>query len=138
MLTRQIAIGLIIGGTTAGFGLGGAAGWTLNGWRLSARVAELQGVANTQHQSIASLEGANVRCTTSVGDVKGAVKALVDAAEGRAQKAQAAMARAEKATAAHLAAARAALARPLPKAGAECDTLAQEAADYARRRKAAP
>ncbi len=38
----------------------------------------------------------------------------------------------------HLAAAKDALNRPAPKAGAECDTAAAEAAAYARKRKAAP
>jgi hypothetical protein len=138
VLTRQLAIGLIIGGTLGGLAIGGLTGWTLNGWRLSGRVAELQGVANTQHQSIATLRGANDNCTAAVGGVKGAVQQIADQVDKNSRAARAAMARAEKAAAGHLDAARSALNRPLPPAGAECDALVREAIDYATRRKAAP
>lgn len=137
MLTRNLAIGLILGGTLGGLAIGGLAGWTLNGWRLGARVAELQGVADTQRQSIATLEGANGRCTAAVGDVKGAVKQIADDAAARSRRAQDAMEKAARAAQGNLKAARDALNRPLPKAGAECDAIEQEALDYAAKRKAA-
>lgn len=115
-----------------------AAGWTLNGWRLSGQIHALQGVVSTQAQAIATLEGANQRCTAGVAEVSAAVKAYVAAGAARAREAAEAMQRAERGAQAHLAAARGALERPAPKAGEECDTAAAEAADYARRRKAAP
>lgn len=137
MLTRRIAIALMIGGTLGGLALGFGAGWLLNGWRLAGELQELKGTVATQRQAIATLEGANGRCTASVAEVRGAVKDLVDENARRAAAAQAAIARAEKSAEKHLQAATAALARPAPKAGEECATLVREALDYARKRKGA-
>jgi hypothetical protein len=115
-----------------------AAGWTLNGWRLGAKVERLEGTVATQRQALAALDGANQRCVAGIAEVKGAVQQLVDDARRRAAAAAAAMARAEKQAAGHLAAARHALGRPMPEPGLECEQTAAEAAAYARRRKAAP
>lgn len=115
-----------------------AAGWTLNGWRLAGKINELQGVVDTQAQALATLEGANTRCTAGVAEVKAAVKAYVEAGDARGREAAEAMRQAARAAQGHLAAAKAALDRPAPKRGEECATAAAEASDYARRRKAAP
>ena len=138
MLTRNIAIGLIIGGTLGGLAIGGTTGWTLNGWRLSGKVSKLEGKVETQQQTIATLEGANGRCTAAVGDVRGSVQQLVDENLKRSNAATKAMEKAAGEAKGHLAAAAAAMGRAAPKAGDECTTLARELLDYARRRKAAP
>ena len=114
------------------------AGWVLNGWRLSGKIENLQGVVQTQQQSLATLQGANMRCTAAVGDVRDAVAAYVKEGEKRAAAATVAMQEAAKASKANLAAAKAALSRPPAKAGEECATVAREAAEYAKKRKAAP
>lgn len=117
---------------------GAAGGWSVNGWRLGAKVENLQGVIDTQKQSLETMEGANKRCTAGVADVKGAVKALVDEGNARTEAAAKAMQRAADAAKGHLADAKAALNRPMPSAGKECDTAAAEAAAYAKKRRAAP
>lgn len=113
-------------------------GWTMNGWRLGARVERLQGAIDTQKQSIAMLKGANDRCTAGVAEVKGAVKGFVDEADKRGRDAAAAMKAAAVAAQGHLQDARDALNRPPAPAGQECETAAAEATRYAQKRKAAP
>lgn len=114
------------------------AGWTINGWRLSGEISSLEGTVATQKQSIATLVGANDRCLAGVQDVKGAVKAYVDAGAARSEAAAAAMKQAAAAAKGHQDAATAALNRVQPAKGKECETIAGEAAKYARKRKAAP
>lgn len=114
------------------------AGWTVNGWRLAGQLEQLQGVVDTQKQSLATLAGANERCAAGVADVKGAVKALVDDGTRRSAAAAAAMEQVAARAKGHLDGAAAALNRAMPAAGQECDTAAAEALDYAKRRKAAP
>jgi len=134
MLKTNVAIYLII----AALALGAAAGWVLNGWRLSGQIERLQGKVETQEQSIATLRGANGRCTAAVGDVKAAVQGIAERVEKNSRAAVAAMARAEKTAAGHLDAARSATARPMPAPGGECAALVKEALEYAARRRAAP
>lgn len=136
MLTRNIAIGLIIGGTLGGLAIGATTGWVINGWRLSGKVERLNGKVDARDQAIASLGDINARCTSSVADVKAAVKEIADDAAKRAAAAATAMQRAEKGAGAYLANARAALARPAPAPGGECEAMVREAIDYAGRRKA--
>lgn len=138
VLTRQAAIYMIVGGTLGGLAIGGAAGWIVNGWRLSGDVQKLTGVVSTQQQGIDTLKGANDRCTTAVGDVKASVKTLVDENAARSKASQAAIDRAAKKAEGHLKAATAALNRPMPAPGKECDALVREALDYADRRKGNP
>jgi len=130
-LKLEIFIACLLGALLAGFG----AGWMVNGWRLSGDVEKLNGIVETQKQSLETFEGANKRCTASVADVKGAVKAIADDATARAKAAAEAMARAEAGGKAHLEAAKAALNRPMPAAGKECDAIVREAVDYATKRK---
>ena len=122
----------------AGLALGGSTGWTLNGWRLSGEIQRLTGVAETQKQSLATFEGANKRCAAGLADVKGAVKGFVDDGARRSAAALKAMQEAAARAQGHLEDAKAALNRPMPAAGAECDTAAAEAAAYARKRKGSP
>jgi|CXWL01.1.fsa_nt_gi hypothetical protein len=135
VLTRQVAIYLIVGAAIGGLAIGGAIGWTANGWRLSGNVEKLAGVVSTQDQSIATLKGVNDRCAASVGDVKASVKALLDESAKRSAAAQDAMDKAAKKAEGHLAAAAAALNRPMPAPGKECDAIVREALDYAKKRK---
>lgn len=137
MLTRNLAIGLIVGGTLGGLALGGLGGWTINGWRLAGQVEQLRGVVRTQEQGIATLKGANANCSAAVKSVQSAVQGIADRVDKNSKAARAAMARAETAAAVHLAAAKDAMNRPLPKPGGECDALVREALDYAAKRKAA-
>lgn len=118
--------------------LAAGAGWTVNGWRLAGELHRLQGVVDTQVQSLATLKGANDRCAAGVADVKEAVKAIADDAARRTAAAAKAAQQAEAGARAHLADAKAALNRPMPAAGKECETAAAEAVNYAKRRKAAP
>lgn len=130
-LKMEILVASLVGALLAGFG----AGWLVNGWRLGTENAELTGVVNTQKQSIATLDGANQRCAAGVADVKGAVKGIADEARARSEAAAKAMKIAEEAAKQHLADAKSALNRPLPAPGAECDTAAREATEYAKKRK---
>lgn len=114
------------------------AGWMVNGWRLSGKINTLQGIVDTQVQSLATLEGANQRCTAGVEEVKGAVKGYVDAGTKRSEAAAEAMRQAAAGAQRHLEAARGALNRPPAPAGKECETVAAEASAYAHKRKEAP
>ncbi len=118
--------------------IGVAGGWTMNGWRLGARVEKQQGVIETQKQGLATFEGANKRCTAGVDEVKTAVKGYLDASDKRAQDAAKAMQLAATAAKGHLDAANDALNRPPLPAGKECEGVAAEAAKYARKRKETP
>lgn len=110
---------------------GGTGGWMVNGWRLGARIADLEG-------KVSAFEGANKRCSEAVSDIKGAVKALAEQGDKRAKAAEDAVKRAEQGAQRFLKSARAALERPMPKAGEECATAAREAREYVERRKRSP
>lgn len=114
-------------------GFGG--GWTVKDWKDSGDLKEARGVIATQKQSLATLDGANKRCTAGVEDVKTAVKGFIDAGTERAAAAQAAMERAAAAAQGHEAAAKSALNRVQPAKGKECETAAAEATAYAKKRK---
>jgi hypothetical protein len=133
-IKAEVAAVAVVASLAVGFG----AGWAINGWRLGTKVATLEGVVETQKQSIATLEGANQRCAAGVADVKGAVKAIADDAAARTAAAAAAMKAAEKGAAEHLAAAKDAMSRPPAAPGTECDRAAAEASAYAKKRKGAP
>lgn len=113
-------------------------GWTMNGWRLGARVERLQGTIDTQKQGLATLEGANKRCVAGVDEVKTAVKGFTDAADKRARDAAAAMKAAEQQAKDHLQAAKDAMSRPPITPGQECQGVAAEATKYAQKRKVTP
>lgn len=132
MLTNPVVLIVLAVVAVAGFGTG----WTVQGWRLGADVARLDGVVETQKQSLETLMGANERCTAAVTDVKGSVKAIVDEGVARTKAAADAMKRAEESAGKHLEAASSALARPPAPAGKECETTAGEAAKYAKSRRA--
>lgn len=132
--TPQLAAGAALAALAAGF----AAGWAVNGWRLSGDIERLQGVTETQQQSIRTLEGVNKSCAAGVLEVKGAVKTIAEDGARRSRQAAEAMAAAAQATQQNLADARQALARPPAKPGEECDTAAREAAAYARKRQGTP
>jgi hypothetical protein len=117
---------------------GAGSGWTVNGWRLGGTIEGLEGAVATQKQSLATLEGANTRCTAGLAGVRDAVKAFADDGAKRSAAAAAAMAKVEQAAAAQLAAAKAALQRAMPPPGGECDAAAREASAYARKRQGAP
>lgn len=117
---------------------GALGGWTVNGWRLAGEIARLNGIVETQKQSIATMEGANQRCTAGVAEVKDAVKGYVDAGAKAQQAAAAAIQKAAASAQGHLAAAKDALNRAMPPPGQECATAAEEAAAYAKKRKEAP
>lgn len=135
MTPAQVALAvkaaILVGLVLVGFG----AGWTVQGWRLGAEVAELQGTVDTQKQGLATFEGANQRCVAGLDDVKRSVKGYVDAAAARTDAAAKAIAAAAEAARAHEKAAADALARPLPAAGKECEAMVQEALDMAKRRR---
>lgn len=118
--------------------VGAAGGWFVNGWRLAGEIQRLTGVVSTQEQSLATLKGANDRCTAGVNEVKTAVKGFIDEAGRRGAAAAAEMAKAAKAAEGHLAAAKDAMNRPPAPPGKECDTAATEASSYAKKRKGAP
>jgi hypothetical protein len=130
----EVAAAVLVASLAGGFG----AGWFVNGWRLGVKTAELQGVVDTQKQSLATLEGVNQRCAAGVADVKGAVKVIADEAAARTEAATKAMQAAEKGAAAHLAAATSAMNRPPAPPGTECDRAAAEAEAYAKKRRGAP
>lgn len=136
MLTRTLAMYMIVGGTLGGAAAGAASGWVVNGWRLSSQVAELRGVVAGKEATIGELRSSNASCNAAVKDVRSAVKAIGDDSARRAKSAAAAMQRVEKKVAGHLADAKGALNRPLPAAGKECEAMVREALDYARRRRA--
>lgn len=133
-LSAQTAAIAAVVALVVGFG----AGWSANGWRLSAEVNRLQGVVDTQVQSLATLEGANKRCTAGVAEVKSAVKEIADDGARRTQAAASAMAKAAEAAKGHLADAKNAMNRPPIAPGQECAGVAKEASAYAKKRKAAP
>lgn len=118
--------------------MGVAGGWTMNGWRLGARVEKQQGIIETQKQGLATFEGANKRCTAGVAEVKEAVSGFIAAGDKRAAAAAKAIADATLAAKVHLDAATEALNRPPVERGKECEGVAAEASKYAQKRKAAP
>ena len=134
----EIKLAILAAAIAGAFIAGAAGGWAVNGWRLGKDVAQLEGVRDTQVQTIETLTGANQRCTASVADVKGAVKGYVDAGDKATKAALEAMKRAEAAAQGHLAAAKEAMNRPPAPPGKECETVAAEAGKYARKRKGAP
>jgi hypothetical protein len=115
-----------------------AGGWVVNGWRLAGELERLNGIVDTQQQSIETLAGVNKSCAAGLEDVKAAVKGYVDASDARGAAAAKAMAAAADAAKGHLAAAKDALNRPPAPPGQECATAAAEASAYARKRKGAP
>lgn len=115
-----------------------AGGWWINGWKLGEELARRQGVIDTQKQSLATLAGANERCTAGVQDVKTAVQGYIAEGARRSEAAAAAMEHAAAAAQGHQDAAKAALNRLQAPKGKECDTAAAEASAYARKRKGAP
>jgi hypothetical protein len=126
-VTLGIAAGLVAAGA--------AVGWTLNGWRMSGQIRELEGTVATQKQAIATLDAANQRCSAGLADVRGAVQGFIADANGRQAAAAEAIERVAGAAEAHLQAAQGALARVRPAKGRECDQAALEAATYARKRR---
>lgn len=138
MTPDQVKLLIKIGILVAIAAAGAIAGWTANGWRLAGKINELQGVVDTQKQSIATLEGVNKSCAAGVDEVKGAVQVIVDEGVRRTAAAAAAMAKASQDARKHHEAAQEALRRALPAPGKECDTAAAEAATYVRKRREAP
>lgn len=138
LTAEQIKLCIVIALAAIALAAAGVGGWTLNGWRLSGQINKLQGTVDTQLQTIATLKGANDRCTAGVAEVTAAVKGYVDAGSARSEEAKAAMLAIADQAAGHLAAAKSAMNRPPPARGKECDAVAAEASAYARKRKAAP
>lgn len=136
MTPAQIKLAILAASLLVALAVGFGGGWTINGWRLGAEVARLEGAVETQKQSIETLQGANTRCVASVGEVRAAVKGMVDEERVRSKAAAEAMARAAKDAEQHLKAAKDALSRPPAPPGQECDTAAREAAAYAKKRRA--
>lgn len=134
---KEVLIAAAIAGVV-GLVTGFGSGWQVNGWRLSGKIQELDGVVATQNQSIDTLKGANERCTAGVTEVKTAVKGFIADADRRAQDAAAAMKAAAKVAQGHLDAAKNAMNRPPALPGKECDTAATEASSYAKKRKGTP
>jgi len=138
MTPVQIAL-LVRIGIVAALLLGGfAGGWAVQGWRLGAKLAELEGVRATQVQTIETLRGVNKSCAAGVDEVKKAVKGYVDAAAERDAAAARALAAVAGKAQAYIADSKVALGRPAPAPGQECDTVAGELGAYARKRRAAP
>ena len=108
----------------AGFGTG----WSVNGWRLGARIERLEGTTS-------ALQAANQRCGVNVAEVKAAVAGLVDAAEKRADEGRKAIARAEVSAVKHINRAAGIIARPPVPPEKQCDTVREEQIDYVRMRR---
>jgi len=117
---------------------GFAAGWSVNGWRLGAENATLEGTVATQKQAITTLQGVNKSCQLGVAGVEAALKGLRDEETARGKAVEAALARVAGAAARIEQGAKDALKRPPAPRGKECETVAKEAADYARKRKGEP
>jgi hypothetical protein len=114
-------------------GVAGAAGfstgWTLNGWRLGARIERLQG-ENTVYA------GANARCGVNVAEVKAAVAGIVKAADERAEQARKGIQKAEAAAVVHINRAAGIIQRPPVPPEKQCDTVREEQIEYVRMRRA--
>ncbi len=118
------------------FAAGAGAGWTLNGWRLGAEVAKLEGQRDALVAENALVRNANQRCAVDVAAVQTAVTGIVEASKGLTKAANDAMSKAGAAAARLTASADEILARPPPAPGKECETIAAEQADYVRKRRA--
>jgi hypothetical protein len=114
-------------------GVAGAAGfstgWTLNGWRLGARIERLQG-ENTVYA------GANARCGVNVAEVKAAVAGIVKAADERAEQARKGIQKAEAAAVVHINRAAGIIQRPPVPPEKQCDTVRDEQRAYVIERRA--
>lgn len=66
---------------------GAAAGWTLNGWRLNAKIGPLQAEVSRLQARSTILEAANAQCEKSVLAQNEAVNGLLEAGKQREAKA---------------------------------------------------
>lgn len=117
----------------AGFG----GGWTVNGWRLGTKVADLNTKVTALESENAVFEAANKRCGVNVAEVREAVTGIVKLADARDAAARAAMDKAAGAALGHLDTAREILNRPPVPPEKQCDTVRAEQKDYVRKRKRA-
>lgn len=125
LMLARIAYVLVV--FAAGFG----AGWTLNGWRLGADVANLEVERANLTARVGVLEPANERCAADVASVREAFSALQKMDKARAAKAAQAVAGAKAEAEAAEARARAIETAPRPAKGKECEAIIQEERDYA-------
>jgi len=103
-------------------------GWTVNGWRLGARIERLQG-ENTVYA------GANARCGVNVAEVKAAVAGIVKAADERAEQARKGIQKAEAAAVVHINRAAGIIQRPPVPPEKQCDSVRAEQIEYVRMRR---
>jgi hypothetical protein len=106
---------------------GFTSGWTVNGWRLGARIERLQG-ENTVYA------GANARCGVNVAEVKAAVAGIVKAGEERAEQARKGIQKAEAAALGHINRAAGIIQRPPVPPEKQCDTVRDEQRAYVQER----
>lgn len=114
---------------------GATAGWTANGWRLNAKIADVKVKLANAEARIAVLEPANDKCAA---DVKSVLQAWADwqaAEDKRTAAVKAAVAKAELRAAANVETARLIMTAPRPPAGQECAAIIQEEAGYVRTRQ---
>ena len=125
MLIAAAVIAAVAG--ASGFGTG----WALNGWRLGADVARLEG-QNTAYA------GANARCGVNVAEVKAAVSEIVKQGEQRAAEAAKAIKKAETAAVVHLNRAAGIINRPPVPPEQQCDVVRAEQIEYVKGRHDEP
>jgi hypothetical protein len=107
---------------------GFTSGWTVNGWRLGARIERLQG-ENTVYA------GANARCGVNVAEVKAAVAGIVKAADERAEQAKKGIQKAEAAALGHINRAAGIIQRPPVPPEKQCDVVQLEQVEYVNLRR---
>jgi len=104
-------------------------GWTVNGWRLGAKIERLAGEAS-------ALRAANARCGVNVAEVREAVAGIVKAADERAEQARKGIQKAEAAAVVHINRAAGIIQRPPVPPEKQCDTVREEQIEYVRMRRA--
>lgn len=126
----------IAGAIALAAGVAGAtAGWQLNGWRLTAQIAEVKVQLANAETRVAILEPANDKCKADVADVRQAFADMKTAEAARTLAAAAALKRAEAKAKTFADAAHRIMSVARPAAGQECPAIIQEEADYVRTRQ---
>src|SRR3990167_5615244 len=128
LMLARIAYVLVV--FAAGFG----AGWTLNGWRLGADVADLEVERANLTARVGVLEPANDKCAADVAEIKSAYAHLARQDKARAAKSAQAVSEAKGKADAAQARFDAIMNAPRPTAGKECEAIVKEEADYVRSR----
>jgi hypothetical protein len=130
-LLAWIAAGIFL----AGMGLGATTAWTVQGWRLGGQIETLKGSNRLLTEQNAVLTDSNERCKVDVDQVRGAVKAVVDAAAKRVEDAARAMKGAERQAGVHLKRAGEILNRSKVAPDKWCATIQKEQLEYLKLRR---